>query len=213
VQVDERRAPSLVDALRRPESKTEAEGSEERTEVTARASAPVRPMPRASSGRKSGGRRRLVVVLLVAVAVAAAVQMLWTLDLTGARGTARQAVDQLGRSNPLVGSALDALGFRRRTLAPGETPVCDPKSPIFVYGFADLRLRVGAKMGEALECERAVHPSGDTNQRTSTGIAYYRKGVNIPSFTNGWEHWALTKDGLLYWTGDVVDPPATTPNP
>jgi hypothetical protein len=155
----------------------------------------------------------MLLVLVLAVGVAAAVQVLWTLDLTGARRTATQAVDQLGRSNAFVGNALEALGFRRRALAPGETPVCDPKSPIYVYGFADLRLRVGAKMGEPLECEHAVHPSGDTNQRTSTGVAYYRKGVNIPTFTNGWEHWALTKDGLLYWTGDVVDPPAITPNP
>jgi hypothetical protein len=92
-------------------------------------------------------------------------------------------------------------------------PHCDPQQPSFVYGFAALKLRIGPVMGEPLECERPVHANGDTHQRTSTGLAYYRKGSNIPTFTTGWDHWALTKEGLVYWAGDVVDPPGTAPTP
>ena len=76
-------------------------------------------------------------------------------------------------------------------------------------GFAALKLQIGAVMGDPLECERAIHPSGDTRQLTSTGLAYYRNGVNIPSFVDGLDHWALTERGLVHWIGDVVDPPGT----
>jgi hypothetical protein len=84
---------------------------------------------------------------------------------------------------------------------------CQPDHPGFYYGFADLRAQLGNVMGAPVECEHAIHVDGDTRQRTTTGYAYYRKSDNIPTFTNGWDHWALTTDGLVHWSGYVVDPP------
>ena len=63
-------------------------------------------------------------------------------------------------------------------------------------------------MGAPSECERVVDASGDTEQKTTTGLAYYRAKVNTPVFTNGVEHWALTSDGLVHWTSDELEPPA-----
>jgi len=88
---------------------------------------------------------------------------------------------------------------------------CDQRRPSFRYGFAALKQRLGSVMGDPLECEHAIHVGGDTRQTTTTGYAYYRRGVNVPSFTDGWEHWALTDDGLVHWSGNVVDPPRTAP--
>jgi len=62
-------------------------------------------------------------------------------------------------------------------------------------------------MGEALECERSVDDQGNTQQKTTTGLAYYRKHLNTACFTTGWDHWALRPEGLVHWTGDAVDPP------
>ena len=67
----------------------------------------------------------------------------------------------------------------------------------------------GAPMGDPMECEHQDPSGGGAALRTSTGIAYYRKSTNAPSFTNGSEHWALTANGLLYWTENVPDPPAS----
>jgi hypothetical protein len=90
----------------------------------------------------------------------------------------------------------------------GRSGVCNPLRPTFYYGFAELQKQLGARMGDAAECEQSIHSNGDTRQRTTTGTAYYRKGANVPTFTDGNQHWALTDDGLAYWTGDVVDPPS-----
>jgi hypothetical protein len=90
---------------------------------------------------------------------------------------------------------------------PAQAGGCQPDHPAFYYGFADLRAQLGNVMGTPTECEHAIHVDGDTRQRTTTGYAYYRKSDNIPTFTNGWDHWALTADGLVHWSGYVVDPP------
>ena len=73
-------------------------------------------------------------------------------------------------------------------------------------------------MGEAIECEHANPQTGDTLQQTTTGLAFYCKSTNIPTFTNGWEHWGWTVDGLVFWPGESIDPPgvvspAPTPPP
>ena len=34
-------------------------------------------------------------------------------------------------------------------------------------------------MGEPLECEKAINGDGDTQQKTSTGLAYYRNRGSI----------------------------------
>ena len=61
-------------------------------------------------------------------------------------------------------------------------------------------------MGTPLSCERPG-PEGDALQQTTTGMARYRKSTNIPSFTSGDEHWALTERGLTHWKGRALDPP------
>lgn len=96
-------------------------------------------------------------------------------------------------------------------------PFCGPgQRPEFVLGFAALKGQVGPVMGDAIECE---HPdplgTGDTEQHTTTGLAFFRKSTNTPTFTDGYSHWALTPQGLVTWTGSSVDPPglAAAPSP
>jgi hypothetical protein len=85
---------------------------------------------------------------------------------------------------------------------------CTASRPSFVGGLAALKARLGASMGEPLECERAVDNVGDTQQNTTTGLAYYRSQSNVSSFTTGWDHWGLREGGLVQWTGDSVDAPS-----
>jgi hypothetical protein len=99
---------------------------------------------------------------------------------------------------------------RAGTPVASPTPVpalCAASSPTFVGGLAALKKRLGASMGQALECERAADNQGNSQQKTTTGLAYYRKHLNLACFTTGWDHWALTADGLVHWTGDAIDPP------
>jgi hypothetical protein len=98
-----------------------------------------------------------------------------------------------------------SLGPRIPALAPG---LCSLAEPRFVRGIATLRSALGAIMGDPLECERVVGGDGDTQQKTTTGLAYYRKQLNIACFTTGWEHWGLVDRGLVHWAGPTVDPPA-----
>ena len=98
------------------------------------------------------------------------------------------------------------------TLTPTPTstaaPFCAPgQEPEFVFGFAFLKSLLGDIMGEPLECEHANPENGDTLQQTTTGLSFYRKSTNTPTFTDGWNHWAWTIDGLVTWTGDAIDPP------
>jgi hypothetical protein len=84
---------------------------------------------------------------------------------------------------------------------------CPPgQAPGFAYGFAELKMRLRDVMGDALSCER-YGAEGDALQQTTTGMARYRKGTNVPTFISGREHWALTERGLLYWSSGGLDPP------
>jgi len=95
-----------------------------------------------------------------------------------------------------------------------QSNFCAPgQSPRFVPGFAQLQEQVGAPVGEPTECEHANPDNGDTLQATSTGLAFYRKSTNTPTFTNGTEHWGLTDAGLVFWTGSSIDPPADAAPP
>lgn len=85
---------------------------------------------------------------------------------------------------------------------------CDARRPEFSGGIATLSDRLGAGMGEATECEHPVSADGDTQQRTTRGLAYYRHARNISAFTTGYEHWALAGRDLVHWSGPDVDPPA-----
>jgi hypothetical protein len=85
---------------------------------------------------------------------------------------------------------------------------CAPgQEPEFVLGFAFMKSQLGDTMGEPLECEHANPDNGDTLQQTSTGLAFYRKSTNTPTFTDGWRHWGWTAAGMVFWTGDSIDPP------
>jgi hypothetical protein len=89
-------------------------------------------------------------------------------------------------------------------------PFCAPgQTPAFEFGFALLAFELGPIMGEPLECQYSDEETGDTLQRTTRGLAYYRQGTNVAAFTNGWERWALGPEGLVYWQGEDVDPPAS----
>jgi len=91
--------------------------------------------------------------------------------------------------------------------APVATDPCTAAAPRFVQGTAALKAGVGGIMGEPVECERVVDEAGDTEQRTTTGLAYYRARSNIAAFTNGWDHWALAPAGIVHWTGNDLEPP------
>jgi hypothetical protein len=91
--------------------------------------------------------------------------------------------------------------------APASVAACTAAAPRFVHGTAVLKAALGASMGEAMECERVVDAAGSTEQKTSTGLAYYRARSNISTFTNGWDHWAVTPAGVVHWTGDDLEPP------
>src|SRR6266849_1376610 len=96
--------------------------------------------------------------------------------------------------------------------APVATNACTTAAPRFVHGTAALKAGIGAAMGEPVDCERVVDAAGDTEQRTTTGLAYYRAHSNIAAFTNGWDHWALTPEGIVHWTGDDLEaPPGAEP--
>lgn len=88
---------------------------------------------------------------------------------------------------------------------------CPPgQAPRFVFGFADLKAFIGLRMGDPLTCEFPdPNGTGDIHQRTSTGLAFWRKSTNTPTFTNGWEHWALTPEGVITWVGPTIDPPSS----
>ncbi|MFN8632269.1 MAG: hypothetical protein U0893_00335 [Chloroflexota bacterium] len=86
------------------------------------------------------------------------------------------------------------------------------ETPAFRDKLADLKAQVGEPMGDPLECAHPDPASGDTVQRTTTGLAYIRASTGIVTFTNGGHRWALTPSGLLEWDGPELDPPATTAN-
>jgi hypothetical protein len=89
------------------------------------------------------------------------------------------------------------------------TGCAEDQAPSFVFGFADLQAWLGETMGAAVTCEYAdPNGTGDTEQNTSTGLAFWRKSTNTPTFTDGSTHWALTAQGKVTWSGDSIDPSA-----
>src|SRR6266498_943004 len=90
-------------------------------------------------------------------------------------------------------------------------PYCSSNQlPVFVFGFAELSAQLGPLMGEPIECEHQNSTNGDTLQATTTGLAFYRKSTNTATFTDGTDHWALTDQGLVSWTGSSIDPPGVS---
>ncbi len=69
----------------------------------------------------------------------------------------------------------------------------------FAGEFAELKSMLGDTMGEPLDCH-AHSANGDIVQNTTTGLAFIRPSVGIPTFTDGWRHWELTSDGIRMWS-------------
>jgi len=86
--------------------------------------------------------------------------------------------------------------------------LCDTNRPRFLGTLANLKARLGSRMGEATECERPIDDDGNTQQMTTTGLAYYRHRLDVAVFTNGYDHWGLDDDRMLHWIGEAVEPPA-----
>jgi hypothetical protein len=112
----------------------------------------------------------------------------------------------------MVVVALVGAGIGFATPAAAQVDACaGGRAPSFVFGFADLKVHTGDAMGDAVTCEfPAPNGSGDVHQRTTTGLAFWRKSTNTPTFTNGFEHWGQTPSGWITWTGSNIDPPALT---
>jgi hypothetical protein len=84
---------------------------------------------------------------------------------------------------------------------------CEAGQPRFLGTVANLKTRLGGVMGDPSDCEHSVDADGNTQQQTSTGLAYYRRRLNMAAFTNGYDHWALTGGQVLHWVGEDVEPP------
>jgi hypothetical protein len=88
------------------------------------------------------------------------------------------------------------------------------ESPHFTFGFAMLKDQVGEAMGDPVTCEFSdPNGTGDVHQRTTTGLAFWRKSTNTPTFTDGFNHWGNTPQGWVTWTGASVDPPRANEYP
>jgi hypothetical protein len=93
-------------------------------------------------------------------------------------------------------------------LAQQSAPFCGPgQQPQFTSGFAQLRVQLGAAMGNPVECEHPDPDGGGTLQHTTTGLAYRRTATQLAVFTNGWEHYALLNGVLSVWRNQSVNPP------
>ena len=134
---------------------------------------------------------KLAWLLVVVGVIVLLAQALGILDLSALRdlrlsayfdqtaGETAQPIPSSPTPSPATASPSAAT-----TAAAGET--CTAALPRFVHGVATLKAVVGTDMGEPLECERVTDAAGDTEQRTTTGLAYYRAASNTVAFTNGW---------------------------
>ena len=112
------------------------------------------------------------------------------------------------RAFVLLTSTLTLLCLTAGPAAARDAPFCPPgQAPSFQFGFAALKAQIGEAMGDPTECEHSNPENGDTLQATTTGLSFYRRSTNTPTFTDGFRHWGLTSAGLVFWTGDSVDPP------
>src|SRR3954453_5943563 len=105
----------------------------------------------------------------------------------------------------LVGMQTHVL---RTSEAQAGVAFCQPgQAPTFVFGIAELQSRLGSTMGEPTECEHVDQTSGDTVQRTTTGLAYFRPSLSTSMFTDGATHWALSNGSVVLWRNESVTPP------
>ena len=160
----------------------------------------------------------LILVVLVLILLA---QTLGSYDVPGLRDL--RALLPLGQAVPVAAVATPSVPTPSPTVtvrpvaAPSAAPkptvaadVCGSSALRFLNGAAALKAALGADMGDPTECERVVDAAGNTEQKTTTGLTYYRAASNLPVFTNGFDHWALTPGGVVHWTGDDLEPPPDT---
>jgi hypothetical protein len=91
-----------------------------------------------------------------------------------------------------------------------------PSGPRFVLGFAVLKSQLGDIMGDPVEDEHGEEATCDTQQLTTTGLAYWRCATGVLSFAaapDGQEHWAWLGDHLVHWSGLSADPPPELADP
>ena len=113
----------------------------------------------------------------------------------------------------LVVTTFTILAPAQIASAQSDTHCAAGEAPNFSAGFAALKARVGDVMGTADTCEFPdPNGTGDVQQRTTTGLAYWRKSTNTPTFTNGSNHWAETPNGFVTWAGASADPPQAFPD-
>jgi hypothetical protein len=126
-----------------------------------------------------------------------------------------------GANLPLLPAAAPTATVARAVITPPplsvrpaatRTPLtdsCTSARPRFTGGMASLKAALGSAMGDPLECEHAIDQRGNTQQQTTTGLAYYLKELNAACFTTGWDHWSLLSGAVVHWSGDAVAPPAS----
>jgi hypothetical protein len=79
---------------------------------------------------------------------------------------------------------------------------CAPTEAVqFGPDFLGLHAQLGDLMGLPTSCEQASG-NGDLVQATTTGVAVYRAQTGSAFFASGEQHWALTDDELVSWTGN-----------
>ena len=92
---------------------------------------------------------------------------------------------------------------------------CAPFGTVqFGPDFLRLYAQLGDVMGLPTSCEQPSG-NGDLVQATTTGVAVYRTDTGAAFFASGEQHWALTDDELVSWTGNwhqgMAPPPAAEP--
>jgi hypothetical protein len=65
-------------------------------------------------------------------------------------------------------------------------------------------------MVDPVECAHPNDANGDVLHQTTTGLSFWRKSTNTPTFTDGYRHRGLTPSGLVSWVGSAIDPPVTS---
>ena len=105
------------------------------------------------------------------------------------------------------------------TADPALSALCPLNAPYaFVGGFDALQLKlrqdhVSAEMGTPTDCARlAADGSGNLEQPSTTGLAYWHRASNTYVFTDGYRHWGmlgwhLVGDDLVDWATTDADPP------
>jgi hypothetical protein len=135
----------------------------------------------------------LILVVLGAVAVAATTAR-WANAAIVLPSSEGVITGQRHAERPLVGAepakpgAADCAAFRAE--------------------FAALKNTLSETIGQPLECPHVDAATGDTLQRTSTGLAIFRRQSQTPTFTDGYHRWALSAGGVVTWQGDALDPPS-----